>query len=409
MKYLIYSLFFAASGPDTNPELPTYNPAHTIEHVEQEISFWTDRLETSPYTGSYRLRLAQSYESHFQATGEINSLTTAEYHYRSCVYTGSLDNTPALLSLAQNLITQHRFCEAYEAVLHAERIGRDLDKVRLVRYDIEHELGIGQPLEPEQLDIQHLIRLAKESDADGDLTQAIVYMMQARETAYDINNTKLQIWTTTNLAEFMGHNGNIATSEELLQEVLDQDPGNWYAYKLLAWISYAHYGDVDRAISMIDEIMRHRQSPELFLFKAELLESIGLNGKPYEDLFLAQASEAKYDRLYHMDVAELLLRRGWEERAKGLAIMKREYAQRKTPETAAMLAFAYAQNGGIINAREIFINEVYQKTFEPVPHALMLEVMKEYKSYHNYLEEQLEGIEFELGPIRAKQINEWLG
>ena len=410
MKYLIYTFFFVASGTGdgTTSEGTLYNPNIKLDRIENEMNYWSDRLDTAPYTGAYKLRLAQAHEGNFQATGDLTSLSKAEELYRSCIYENSLDNTPALLSLAQNLITQHRFCDAYDAVQQAESIGRDMDKVSLVKYDIEHELGIGTPLEVEVLDIQHLIRLAKQADGDGDLTQAIVYMMDARKYAYEINNKQLQIWTTTNLAEFMGHNGNIKTSEKLLNEVLEQDPANWYAYKLLAWINYAHYGDANKAMQMVEEILVYRQSPELYLFQAELLEAMGDDSKSTEDKFLAEATQAKYGRLYNMNIAELLLGRGAAERSRGLEIMKDEYAQRKTPEKAALLAFAYAQNGETIQARELLLDEVYQKTYEPVPIALMLEVMNEYESYHDYFSDQLEGIEFELGPIRAQQIQEWL-
>lgn len=410
MKYLIYTLFFMSSDADTNViETASYNPGPKIEINNNEISFWSSRLSTAPMTGAYKLKLAQSYEKHFHLTGDILSLTEAEELYRSCIFEGSLDHTPALLALSQNLITQHRFCEAYEAISQAESLGRDMDKVHLIKYDIEQELGIESSLNVDNINIDILIRQAKNADADGDLVQAIKYMMTARSAAYDANNRELMLWTTTNLAEFMGHNGNIETSLELLGEVLAMDPSNWYAYKLMAWIEYSHYNDPNSALSMISEIMLNRQSPELLLMSAEIAESIGLSSEIYEDRFLKLAQQPKYGRLYNMDIAEILLRKDWDDRIEGLALMKEEYEHRATPEVAALLAFAYAQNGGIIAARELLFREVYEQTFEPVPILLMLEVLKEYEDYHDYFRSHLSDTAFELGPKKSKLISNWLG
>jgi hypothetical protein len=404
---IITLIFASIFAKNENTILSIYNPTETITSLHNDLDFWNQKLDKSPAIGLYNLQVSQIHTSLFDKTGDIKHLKKAENLLRNTIQLDGLEKSNALLALSQNLVTQHRFCEAYDMILEASAIGKDMRKVNLVMYDIESELGIENEVLLDKLsekyDIQYIIRKAKSEDANGNLNKAILLLENAQSRALLANNKALLIWTSTNLAEFYGHKGQIAKSRKLLEQVIAIDNSNWYAMKLLAWIAYAADSDYDLAEEYINKIKKYRICPDADL----LLHQINLSKDLQSNLdqqFLQNVNNDLYGVMYNTYKIEILLNGSISQKAIALEIAKKEVNNRATPESYDLLAYALFINGFENEAKFISKNNVLGLTEEPKVLFHQLIIYNQQKDIKNHLLNSLEGSEFELGPIVTKKI-----
>jgi len=92
---------------------------------------------------------------------------------------------------------------------------------------------------------------------------------------------------------------------------------------------------------------------------------------------------------------------------KALAIAQREIANRATPQTYDLLAWAYLKNGNAEKALEISSKYVVEKTFEPVALYHTAEILKanNFVAEAQLLKEELLEAIYELGPNMESKIN----
>ncbi|MBD0332773.1 MAG: tetratricopeptide repeat protein, partial [Chitinophagaceae bacterium] len=263
MKYIIisvcvFSFVSCAKNKITNEKDYTafLTPKYFNEAAQknqQEIAFWTHRLQKD--TGSYvnKLELGYNYISLFKLTGHIENLKTGDSLLKSA--SAKLNNSdPGILqALAQVSITQHQFSNAAAYNQSAYRKNGSAYIHSLLSFDAGMELGWFSVANKslvqlnDQSSFDFLIRKAKFQDHSGVLQGAIKTMEKAFKKIKNTNKVHLYCWTLSNLGDMYGHAGRIKESYNAYLKILRRDPAYLYALKGIAWIAYSHDGDLKEA------------------------------------------------------------------------------------------------------------------------------------------------------------------
>ena len=387
-----------------------YQPTYHATYYDQEIAFWSTKLENSPEQLTFALQLADAYEGRFSAFAQIDDLKEAEDLLTNGLAAASLQRTTFLRALARNYISQHRFQEAL--LLAEEAMSRSDNQMASTHLLFDVMMELGRYEEAEQLlqkmytkgGFAYLIRKAKWEDHKGNLSFAIASLEEAKEALDPLNDKIQSIWLYSNLADFYGHQGSVEKAYEHYRMTLVLDPGNWYAYKGLAWMAYAHDRNPRMAREMVHQIMRHNDSPDLHLLLAELFTDEGNPACAMDEVetFRLTTNVPAYGHMYRIPTCELELEKSRKQNALALALA--EVRERPTPETYDLLAYAYYCNGSITAAQEVAMQHVWQKTFEPVAMMHLREIFPYNDEIQGFTKEELAGAAFEIGPVAYAEI-----
>lgn len=402
------------SQPIANPA--DYNAYLTNEKFIPESKYfkqWNGKIRPDSTQALGLAIVAGEYNRYFKTTGDIAYLKNAEKSLLKAVEHGVIGKSNYLRALARNYISQHRFKEADSLARLAREIGSGVRESQALLFDTSMELGAYKMAEGylDSLknieDFGYLVRLAKFNDYKGDLDTAIRILEKAAQKANNANNKTLQLWSITNLADYYGHAGRISEAYNLYLKALSIDPSNAYAKKGIAWIAYSHDNNPDEALRILDSVTGTNNSPDYYLLKAEIAGYAGMEGKKAasEDFYSRYAGKEEYGVMYNIPNIELMMEKNPVD---ALDMAKEEFANRSTPETAAVLAMAYQNLGDNRMAKEIIDNEVMGKSSEPM---LLLAVAKVYKESGEMqklqeLKEELLTTRFEMGPVTFSQVQE---
>ena len=186
----------------------------------------------------------------------------------------------------------------------------------------------------------YLIRKAKLKDHEGLLDSAIVCMEKAYRRIK--GNKALSQWTRSNLADMYGHAGRIEESYDLYLEVLKDNPNDDYALKGIAWIALSHDLNTKAAKTIINELAVRKHMPEAHLMLAEIAELDGNEMEKAYQLkkFKSLVSDPEYKTMYHKYLATLEAEE-FKNPDAAVAIAQEEIANRPTPQSYDLLAWAY--------------------------------------------------------------------
>ena len=401
----------------TNPE--DYNTFlelsnnKTYKRALSEKEFWSKRLR-SDSTGIGDLGpLANAYTLLYDTTGDITYLKNAENILKKAIAISANNKDTYTRSLAQNLISQHRFKEAKLILEESYRGISNKRATRLLLFDVYFELGEYKKAD-ETLgylkntnDFNYLIRLAKWNDHRGELKAAIRNLEEALNIADSRKSKSLQIWAYTNLADFYGHAGRIKESYNFYIKTLKLQPDNTYAKKQIAWIAYSYEGNIKEANRILDSIMMKNKSPEYYLFKSEMLLFNGAISESNSliEKFISTVEGEEYGLMYNNYLIELYTE---INPLKSLEIANEEILNRATPEMYSLLAYAQLKVGDKEEAFNTINNLVVGKTLEPKSlyySALVFNANNKNKKVA-IIKKELEKDYFELGPIIAQKISE---
>lgn len=378
-----------------------------------ELKFWNPRIKQDSIQIIALGKSAQAYTTLFQITGDINSLKKAESTIRKLADKAYIGKDGYLRSLAHNLISQHRFKEAAQALQEAQDFLPNKRETHLMQFDVAMELGDYEAakiyLESvlDFSDFNYLIRLAKWKDYRGDLDATIHYMEQAMAIVDRSANKPLQIWSYTNLADYYGHAGRIKDSYTYYLKSLKMDPNNAYAKKGIAWITYSREKNPEEALRILAAIQKQHQSPDYFLLKAEIAEY--QNNPNLKEEYLNNYFEAiqipGYGDMYNTYTAETLLNEG-KAYDTAIQIAQKEIENRPTPQSYDLLAYTYQQKGEHTKALAIAEKHVVNKTHEPVAQYHLAEIYKANGLYDRVepIKKELLEASYELGPITTRAI-----
>jgi len=391
------------------------NEASNENKVLKKLDFWSKKYAKSPSQYLYLNKMAITHESLFEMKGNIVDLKKAQNLFEKSLMEN--DNQVGVLhSLCRNYISQHKFKECLPLLRKAKKIGYKTRISNQILFDVYLELGdienaksyLDSIKNPN--DFNYLIRISKWEDYNGKLDSAIRYLEVARKNIANTENNYLKIWTYSNLGDFYGHQGNIEKSYQYYLKTLKLNPQNWYVLKKIAWIQYAHNKNIEEANSILENILKYTQTPDLYLFKAELAEfnEDSISGVIYKKQFEKLVTRPEYGVMYNKYLINI-----WAdvEEKQQLAIItaKEEIKNRPTPQSYDLLAWSYHQAGFHKKALQIAEQYVAGNTFEPevIYHlAKIYEANNVKKQKIKSLKKELTEATFELGPLITRQIEE---
>lgn len=388
-----------------------YQPQSTLDLIQKEIRFWTDKMEKTPSSTSYHSRLAGAYAQHFDATGDIQSLKMAETLLTEAMEKEVLNPAGIRRSLARNYISQHRFNEALQLVEQAYEIGHKKDASRLMLFDVHLELGNTEKaiayLEAvgDKEGFNYIIRQAKWSDHEGHLDQTIALMNDAKIIAEESKNKGLMNWVYSNLGDYYGHNGEIEKSRSMFEKAIEIDPSDWYSMKGLAWIEFSHENDVDEAMQLLSQIETTNQTPDIALLKADIERIKGneIKANELEAAVATLVAQQNYGVMYNGFLFDQKLQNN-RDLSGAMRLAEKEMEVRQTPDAYAMMADVLAASGKVKQAKEIIKTQVIPKTYEPGVLSNQLDLFADDAAIKNYLLEQVKDARFELGPIEFQKV-----
>lgn len=387
----------------------------SMTFARKEIDFWQKKCDAAPNQISYLSQLAANYSVLFEYTGDIDHLYKTEELLTKSNEAYDYSRVSTVRSLARNYISQHRFKEALALANKALAIGEGKKETQKLLFDIQMELGnYAQAVKNlnairDMNSFDYLIRLAKWNDHKGDLDTAIKFMEKAKGIAEKDNNKVLKIWSYSNLGDFYGHAGRIKESYESYLKTLAIDPNYSYALKGIAWIVFSKERNTAEAKRIIDAIAATHNTPDFYLFKAEIAQ---FEGNKKEEIrsrnaYFSMIEKNNYGAMYNKYNA-LLYADTKQTAQKALEIAKIEVDHRPTADSYDLLAWSYLNLGENKKALEVAQHHLVGKSFEP---EVQYHLAVIYKSNNLALKtkpikEELLSSLYELGPNFDEKVNQ---
>lgn len=382
-----------------------------LDNAQKELQFWTNKLNSTPNQFPYLQKIAVANSQLFTITGNIHYLKDAENNLLIVNEKTNYDNAAYLRSLARNYVSQHRFKEALNLLLKAEKNGENLQSTEFQLIDVYLELGNIKKAEHYLSKVknfesfEYLIRISKFSDAIGNLESAINYLEKALKKIENSNKPELLEWAHTNLGDYYGHAGRLQDSYQSYLKALEINPNNSYAKKGIAWIVFSHEKNPAKSLAILAEIQQETMAPDLHLLKAEIAEYSGNFAEKEQQIkqYFTAVNNEKYGVMYAKYNVLLLV----EDKAtikEAIEIAKSEVKERPTAQSYDLLAWAYFKNGDVKKALTITEKQVISHTFEPelLFHAVQILKANNQTQEANLILADLKESSFELGPNTAK-------
>lgn len=410
-------LFACQEKQITNPEdyntYLEYKDTSNKDLTKQHLTFWNNRIKQDSMQIIALGKSAQEYTTLFETTGTIESLKKAEIALEKAADKAHISKDVYLRALAKNRISQHNFKEAAIALQEAQFFSPNKTETHAMQFDVAMELGNYKAAETylylitDFSDFNYLIRLAKWKDYKGDLNGAIHNMERAKDIAEYSNNETLKRWAYTNLADYYGHAGRIKDAYKHYLKSLAMNPNDAYAKKGIAWITYSYEKNPTEALRILDTIQKQHQSPDYFLLRAEIAEyqNDAIAKQENINAYFEAIQNPAYGDMYNTHTAEILFSEK-EEYDTALAIAQKEVANRPTPQSYDLLAYAYQQKGEYKKALAIAETHVANKTYEPLAQYHLAEIYKSNGLYDHVtpIKKELLDASYELGPVITNAI-----
>jgi tetratricopeptide (TPR) repeat protein len=385
----------------------------SLQNIDTDISFWSQRLKKIPLDLVSRVKLASLYASRFKIAGDIQNIHTSDSLYLLANPLIKIGSSSVYKALAANCITQHKFRQAKLYVDTALHMGDGKYTSLLMQCDVSIELGdlllARKSLADitDKNDFDYLIREAKLLDHEGDLSQAIKKMEKAVNQVQASNNDKLFAWAETNLGDMYGHGNRFSDAYQCYLAVLKKNPEDLYALKGIAWLAFSHDKNVNEAKRILNYLSKVHPVPDYDLILAQIAdyEHDQTRKDKLQAKFLGEVANPLYGDMYNKYVFYLTSDES-RDINKALWIAEREVNNRPTPQSFDLLAWAKFQSGYKDEALNIESRFVENKNFEPdaffhmgMIYASTGEISKGKK----YLK-RARSSSFELGPTKSEQI-----
>jgi len=377
--------------------------------------FWSGRLDEDT-TGVGELgKLSGAYSSIFETTGDVANLHNVEQIAKRGMQISAHNKDGFARILAHNYISQHRFKEAKQ-ILDSSYAGvSNKHETELMLFDVNMELGNYEEAKKylekvkDNKDYHYLIRLAKWSDHRGDLDSAIKYIEQARDIAESGDVEGLKVWAYTNLGDYYGHAGRIEDAYNMYLKTLEIQSDNAYAKKGIAWILYSKENNTAEANRILDSIMINHKAPDYYLLKSEMAAFNGntAESEALKNKYISLVENPAYGNMYNAYLIELYA--DSKDPDKAVALATREVANRATPETYHLLAYAQLKAGMEQAALKTIQEHVEGKTSEPMAlyHTALVYKANGMTEEIKPIKEELLGAEFEIGPLLTQDVKVW--
>ncbi|MGD1946700.1 MAG: hypothetical protein ACFB0A_10690 [Croceivirga sp.] len=398
----------------TNPkDYNTYLASQVSRTTSKYFELWNAKIGCDSTQLLSFSNVAAEYHRFFEETGEIDYLKKSEKALQKAVEIANINQEGYARSLARNYISQHRFKEALDITILANRLKGGKRETQALFFDVHMELG-NYDVARAYLDsiknvsnFGYLIRAAKWNDYKGDLNTTIHLMEKAMDKAESSNNKNLKLWSYTNIADYYGHAGRIHDSYKYYLKALKLNPKDAYAKKGIAWIVYSHEKNGKEALRILNTITEGYEAPDYDLLKAEIHDFLGNSEGKIVSLgnYLKKVNNPNYGSMYNALSVDFFLSEA-KLYKKALKLAEVEVLNRPTPASYGLLAKTLLKMGKKKEALEIVESKITDQTYEPnilFTVALVLKANgKEAKV--KYLKEGLMESAYEMGPLILNEI-----
>lgn len=403
-----------AQKEDYNTYLMNLKPFQS-DLSEQAIDSLKNVVAANPGYIIDAAKLASSYDSRYNATGNIDALLSFVRFRESVARNTAVKPENSYRLLAQAYIKRHEFKKA-DSVMQSFTQDYISDASKFIQFDIDMELGNYKHAKilldslRNTTNFNYLIRAAKYNDYDGKLDNTINLLETATAIAVKSGNESNMLWAFSNLGDYYGHHGDIEKSYKHYLKALALDPSNHYCLKGIAWIAYSYDNNTQEAIRILMELKKTHKIPDYDLMLAEMYESLGNLelASTHKTAFLNEVADSRYGNMYNLYKIEQWLSGTSQQKEAALKLAQVEINNRATPETYGFLAHALLVNNHKVEALEIIEKHVKNKTYEPVATLQMALVYKAHGlvALLKPLKEDLLGTRYEMGPVAYLQIND---
>lgn len=383
----------------------------STDPTEDEIEFWTKRLETIKDDEASLTKLAGIHTNLFKSTGLIEHIFKSDSLYQLVLTQYPHGTAEIYQSLAGNAIAQHQFRVAKEYAEKALSLNDKKAASLLILVDVSLEVGDYARATTILNEFKNknsfafLIREAKLKDHDGNLDSAIVRMEKAYSRIK--GNKTLARWALSNLGDMYAHAGRLEEAYQSYLQVLADNSPDDYALKGIAWIALSNDQNLAASKNIIENLSARKRMPDAHLMLAEIaaLENNETERLKHLKIFKSIVSRKGYKAMYHKYLA-ILEAEDFNNAEAAVGIAREEITNRPTPQSYDLLAWGYYHQKKFKPALDVVKRHVEDQTFEPESyyHIGMIYAANNYKEQaRHYLVEALES-EFELGPTTSKKI-----
>ncbi|MDO3693881.1 cell surface protein [Wenyingzhuangia sp. chi5] len=382
----------------------------SLKKLQINLKFWEDKLAATPTQFTYNAEIAGIENQLFSKTGNIEYLKKAEMLLKNAVERSGSKQSGYLRALARNYISQHQFKKALDLLETAEANGDKKQETIKMLFDVHLELGNNDTAKKYLSNIEnkrsfdYLIRIAKWQDHEGNLDATISYMEEALQGAKEKGYEELVLWCETNLADYYGHHGDIEKSYQYYLKALEKNPADVYALKKIAWIAFSHDKNIDHAKYIISKVKKRYVGADLDLLAYQIALYDNNYIKQNFENYWSEVTKAGYGQMYNKYNFDILEANKEYKQAYELAL--KEVENRPTAQSYSLLALAAAHVENPLKGMEIIEKNKVLKSYEP---EVLLRVAKVYALNNKQelvkpLKEELLEAEFELGPVKAIEI-----
>lgn len=378
--------------------------------IREEVKFWGDRLARNPNDEASLVKLAGLHAELFKTTGMVDHILISDSLYHTVLESYPEGNVEIYHSLTANAITQHKFQAAKSYAEKALDLKDKKAASLLILVDVSLETGdyakANQTLRQfrNKNSFAYLIRKAKVKDHEGMLDSAIACMEKAYQRVK--GNSALARWALSNLGDMYGHAGQIKKAYDTYLDILENNPDDDYALKGIAWISLSHDKNFREAKRIINALAIRKDMPDAYPMLAEIAGMEGNDKQRIAHLkkFRSLVSKPDYKGMYNKYLALLEAEEFNPDVA--VSIAQEEIANRPTPQSYSLLAWAYYNQRKFKKALTLAIRHVEDQTFEPdaLYHLGMICLANgDTQKARRLLRKALQS-EFELGPSVSSKI-----
>jgi tetratricopeptide (TPR) repeat protein len=424
ISFIISSIILLScrQQPVTNPkDYAIYlqeQPNTHLQHINDELNFWTNRLSNTPGDIISESKIAGLLTKRFSYSGNIKEVHEADSLYRLVNIVNHINSSGTYRSLAANCITQHRFLQAQQYIDSALALGDDKYLTTLMEFDVAMELGNRYRARKalnslaDKTAFEYLIREAKYKDhVEGKQDEAIKLMEQAYLKIKDNSNPGMYLWTKSNLGDLYSHANRYREAYACYLSVLKKDPHYYHALKGIAWLAFSHDKDVANAGKIVAYLQQRHPVPDYELLLSQMAAfKQDLTAKHnHIEKFMTTTHNTLYGGMYNKYLFSIAANE-LNDATQSLQIARHEVQNRPTPEAFSWLAFAQYKNGQIHSAMKTARLYVLNKCFEPDALFYLGKIYQASgdKTMARQLLHDAYNSSFELGPVMSNRIREAL-
>jgi hypothetical protein len=368
-----------------------YTPPPTLKATEQEMQFWSGRIDPKNPGMVSEAKYAATLVARFHQRGDIQDIKKADSIVRKIDTLFNHKEAGPLLSLVAYSILQHRFSIADSFLVKANALGLKRYERLTSLFDVNFETGrfdiagIAVNQLKTDADYGYYFRRSKMDHLNGALDSSIAAMQKAA-TLVGASNYLRQV-ALSNAADLYIHAGQLDKARDLYLQCIALNSADVHSITGLGWIALVHDHNDSLAQRIFQFVQAKYGLPDPLFKLTQMADARGdsIGQKAYAAKFAATATDPVYGNMYNKYLIELytgIL----NAPDKAVILAKKELANRATPQTYAWYAYTLIKDHQKEAAQKIFDRYVSGKPLEGPELYWMGKLMQELNKGYNAAE-----------------------